>query len=237
MRSWGKQRHMVPHGNWGILFPRAAFPFKERSVSTTSQSPAPRTARSGFPVPPPVFPQRGNRFSRGLARLLLRLFGWQVRGQLPSVTKCVVVGGPHTSNWDYVLTLVTMFALGVDVHYVVKHTFFENPLGGFLRWLGGVPVDRRAANNFVQQMVDQFASRERFVLAIMPEGTRSKVKGWRSGFYYIALGAGAPLVSMAFDFGNKAMVIGEMFLPTGDYETDLPLLQASFAGVAGKNPA
>jgi len=202
-----------------------------RSIPTTE----PQQAQKRFPAPGPKFPKRGNRLLQGFARLVMRLFRWRVDGSLPDIEKCVVVGAPHTSNWDYVLTLLTMFALGVDVHYVVKHTFFENPLGGFLRWLGGVPVDRRASNNFVEQMVAQFNQRSTFVLAIMPEGTRSKVRGWRSGFYYIALGAGVPLVSMGFDFGARAMVIGSVFSPSGDYETDLPQLQARFAGMEGKN--
>ena len=110
-----------------------------------------------------------------------------------------------------------------------------------LRWLGGIPLDRDRTRDFVSQMVDEFNERDQFLLAIMPEGTRGKdrdssTKGWRSGFYYIARGAGVPLVMVLFDYANKWMRVGPTYWPGESYEVDLPQIQALFAGVEGRNP-
>jgi 1-acyl-sn-glycerol-3-phosphate acyltransferase len=181
-------------------------------------------------------PRRGNWATRLAARSVLRLFGWRIVGEVPDLPKILMIGSPHTSAWDYVLTLLTMFSLGGDLHYVTKQSAFANPFGGLVRRLGGVALDRQHTRGFVGQMVDEFERRDTFVLAIMPEGTRSSVKEWRSGFYYIALGAGVPISLVIFDFGNKLMRLGPAFTPSGDYETDLAILQSYFAGIRGKNP-
>jgi 1-acyl-sn-glycerol-3-phosphate acyltransferase len=139
------------------------------------------------------------------------------------------------------MTALTMAALGVDVHFVMKHTPFVGPVGWFLRWFGGIPLDRDRSRDFVSQMVDEFESRDRFLLAIMPEGTRGKdrdseTKGWRSGFYHIARGAGVPLVMVLFDYANKRMRVGPTLWPGESYETELPRIQALFEGIEGRNP-
>lgn len=183
-------------------------------------------------------PHRGNRLSRGFWSLVLRLMGWRVVGQLPDLPRFVFVGAPHTSNQDFFMTALTMAALGIDVHFVMKHTPFVGPVGWFLRWFGGIPLDRNRTRDFVAQMVDEFDGREKFLLAIMPEGTRGKdqeAKGWRSGFYYIAQGAAVPLVMVVFDYANKHMRVGPTVLPGERYEIALPAIQGFFAGVAGKN--
>lgn len=179
-------------------------------------------------------PRRGNAFSQSLGRFIARLFGWQIMGEMPNTAKVVLVGAPHTSNLDFFMTALTMLVLGVDVKFVMKHTPFKGPVGWFLRWFGGIPLDRDRSRDFVSQMVDAFNERKSLLLAIMPEGTRSVVKGWRSGFYYIALNAGVPLVMVVFDYGNRQMRIGPTFIPSGDYETDLPIIQSFFVGVKGR---
>lgn len=186
-------------------------------------------------------PQRGNRLSRGFWSLVLRLFGWRAVGEAPDLPKFVFVGAPHTSNLDFFMTAVTMAALGVRGHFVMKHQPFVGPVGWLLRFLGGIPLDRDRTRDFVSQMVDEFNSREQFLLAIMPEGTRGKdrdsaTKGWRSGFYYIAKGAGVPLVMVLFDYANKRMRVGPTVWPSESYEADLLRIQALFAGVEGRNP-
>ena len=184
-------------------------------------------------------PQRGNRLSRAFWRFVLRLLGWRVEGKAPDLPKFVFVGAPHTSNQDFFMTAMTMAALGVRGHFVMKHQPFVGPVGWLLRFLGGIPLDRDRSRDFVAQMVDEFGQREQFLLAIMPEGTRgshTETKGWRSGFYYIARGAGVPLVLVVFDYGNKRMRIGPTIIPGPDYETDLPAIQAYFAGVNGRRP-
>ena len=184
-------------------------------------------------------PQRGNRLSRAFLTLMMRLFGWRVVGHIPDVPRLVFVGAPHTSNLDFFMTAFTMVALGIDVHFVMKHTPFVGPVGWFLRWFGGIPLDRGRTRDFVSQMVDEFDRRDQFLLAIMPEGTRGKdhvAKGWRSGFYHIADGAAVPLVMVKFDYVNRRMRVGPTIWPTGDYETDLPHIQAQFAGLGGRHP-
>ena len=185
-------------------------------------------------------PRRGNRLSRAFWSLVLRLMGWRVVGEAPDLPRFVFVGAPHTSNQDFFMTALTMAALGIDVHFVMKHTPFVGPVGWFLRWFGGIPLDRHRTRDFVAQMVDEFDGREQFLLAIMPEGTRGKdhdsaAKGWRSGFYYIAQGAAVPLVMVIFDYANKHMRVGPTVRPGESYEADLPKIQGFFAGVAGKN--
>jgi 1-acyl-sn-glycerol-3-phosphate acyltransferase len=169
----------------------------------------------------------------------MRLFGWRVVGHAPDLPRFVFVGAPHTSNGDFFMTAFTMAALGVDVHFVMKHTPFVGPVGRFLRWFGGIPLDRGQTRDFVSQMVAEFGEREQFLLAIMPEGTRGKdhvSKGWRSGFYYIAHGAGVPLVMVKFDYQNRRMRVGPVIWPSGDYATDLPLIQDEFADIKGRHP-
>ena len=184
-------------------------------------------------------PRRGNRLTRAFFTFLMRLFGWRVVGLVPDLSRFVFVGAPHTSNGDFFMTAFTMAALGVDVHFVMKHTPFVGPLGRFLRWFGGVPLNRGQTRDFVSQMVAEFGEREQFLLAIMPEGTRGKdhvAKGWRSGFYYIAHGAGVPLVMVKFDYQNRRMRVGPTLWPSGDYAADLPLIQDEFADIKGRHP-
>ena len=184
-------------------------------------------------------PRRGNRLTRALFTFLMRLFGWRVVGRVPDLPRFVFVGAPHTSNGDFFMTAFTMAALGVDVHFVMKHTPFVGPVGWFLRWFGGIPLDRGQTRDFVSQMVTEFGQRDQFLLAIMPEGTRGKdhvAKGWRSGFYYIAHGAGVPLVMVKFDYANRRMRVGPVIWPSGDYATDLPLIQDEFADIKGRHP-
>lgn len=192
-----------------------------------------------LPVLGRSIPRRGNRLTRTLFTFLMRLFGWRVVGHAPDLPRFVFVGAPHTSNGDFFMTAFTMAALGVDVHFVMKHTPFVGPVGRFLRWFGGIPLDRGQTRDFVSQMVAEFGEREQFLLAIMPEGTRGKdhvSKGWRSGFYYIAHGAGVPLVMVKFDYQNRRMRVGPVIWPSGDYATDLPLIQDEFADIKGRHP-
>lgn len=199
--------------------------------------PSPQSDEVHFTTLPDVgasVPRRGNRFSRWIFTTIMRLLGWSIPGELPDLPKLVFVGAPHTSNQDFFMTMLTAFALGVRFRFVMKHTSFAGPVGTILRWLGGIALDRDKTRDFVRQMVDEFNSRDDLLLAIMPEGTRSLVEGRRSGFYYIALGADVPLVMVVFDYGNREMRIGPTFWPTGDYASDLLVLQSFFAGVNGK---
>jgi 1-acyl-sn-glycerol-3-phosphate acyltransferase len=183
-------------------------------------------------------PRRGNWLSKAGARAMMGAAGWKIVGEVPDEPKVLLVGAPHTSNWDYIFTILTVYSLGADLHFVAKQSLFDNPLGGAMRFSGGIPLDRATSEGFVDQMVEEFNKRDSFVLAIMPEGTRSNEEAcrWRSGFYYIALGARAPIVLVIFDYGRKIMHLGPTFWPSGDYEADLAQIQSYYKGIEGKHP-
>ncbi len=175
-------------------------------------------------------------FSQRLAQALLRLLGWQVSMQSPPPPRFVLVAAPHTSNWDFLLFLLAMSALDLRIHWVGKHTLFRGPFGRLMEALGGVPVDRRAKGDFVAQMVAAFKQREDMALAIAPEGTRSAAPYWRSGFYYIALGAGVPLGLGFLDYGRKEGGIGPFIIPGGDPEVDMAMIREFYGEMKGKHP-
>ena len=146
------------------------------------------------------------------------------------------MGGPHTSNWDFLVFLGTVHALGRRVRFIGKDSLFRWPMGGFMRDLGGVPVDRSAPQDLVGQIVDQFAVHEDFVLVVAPEGTRSATRRWRTGFYQIALKAGVPIVCAGPDYSRKLGIIGPVIHPTGDYESDLKPAFAFFRSLVPRHP-
>ncbi len=189
---------------------------------------------TSIPIGPNV-PRRGNWLSQRSAQALLRLSGWRIEGEIPDLPKFLMVGAPHTSNFDYFLTVLTLGDLRADLHYVIKNSMVEGPFGGIITALGGISVDRAATEGFVGKMVDEFNRNDQYILAIMPTGTRSANKEWRSGFYYIALQANVPIVLVIFDYGNKVMRLGPCIELTGDYEADLAYIQSFYEGVQGKN--
>jgi 1-acyl-sn-glycerol-3-phosphate acyltransferase len=181
-------------------------------------------------------PQRGNAFSRGLGRLGLALFRFHFEGSVPDVPRLVMIVAPHTSNWDFVVGLFAKLALGLRARFIAKHTLFRGPFGSFLRWLGGIPVDRRAPGGVVETVTDAMRAAERLYLVITPEGTRKKVPAWRSGFYRVAHGAGVPILPVAFDYRKRAIVFEPLFEPSGDYEADLPALRSGFDAAMAYRP-
>jgi 1-acyl-sn-glycerol-3-phosphate acyltransferase len=171
-----------------------------------------------------------------LAKTLMRLTGWRVEGKLPDIPKFVLIGAPHTSNWDFVLFLGVIFSLRANVHFMGKAELFRPPYGSFFYYCGGVPVDRKKSTGLVDQMVNAFERAERFILTIAPEGTRYYVKEWKRGFYHIAKSAGVPIVMARVDGRHKTVRIGEVFHPTDDLEADMKALTGAFEGVTGIKP-
>lgn len=171
-----------------------------------------------------------------LARLFMRLFGWRVDGRLPDLPKFVLIGAPHTSNWDFVLFLGVIFTLRANVKFMGKAELFRSPFGWFFYYCGGVPVDRKKSTGLVEQMVDACSHADRFILTIAPEGTRHHVTEWKRGFYHIAKGAGIPIVMAVVDGKHKEVRIGQVFHHTGDIEADMKAIMGIFDGVVGINP-
>lgn len=170
---------------------------------------------------------------RLIAGAVLRLWGWRVVGQPPELNKFILCAAPHTSNWDFPLMLLVMLKLDLDVHWMGKQSLFPRPIGGLMRWLGGLPIDRSRSNDTVRQMVTEFAAREELVILIPPEGTRSQVKRWRTGFYHIACGAGVPIQLGFLDARTRTAGFGPLFQPCGDVERDLPEIQAFYRDKRG----
>jgi 1-acyl-sn-glycerol-3-phosphate acyltransferase len=179
-----------------------------------------------------------NTVLRGLSLALLRLLGWRVEGALPAgVTKAVLIAAPHTSNWDLPYTLMTGFALRLNLYWMGKASIFRAPFGGVMRWLGGIAVDRSRTNNLVAASVEAIRAADGpLQLVVPPEGTRSKTRYWKTGFYHIALGAGVPIVMAYMDYTDRRAGLGPVFQPTGDIERDMDTIKAFYAPFRGKNP-
>jgi len=179
-----------------------------------------------------------NTVLRTFSVVFLKLTGWKIVGQLPAdARKSVFIAAPHTSNWDLPYTLMVAFALRLNIYWMGKAQIFRWPFGPLMRWLGGVAVQREQANNLVAASVQALQNSDGPVqLVVPPEGTRSKVRYWKTGFYYIALGAQVPIVMSFMDYGNKVSGLGPAFLPTGDIEADMVAIKAFYAPFKGKNP-
>lgn len=174
-------------------------------------------------------------FSR-LCRRVLALFGWSVVADFPQTKKYVLIVAPHTSNWDFPLGLLAAWALELDAHWLGKHTLFRWPYAWFFRALGGVPVYRGTALKLVDQIKDMFGRSERLVLALAPEGTRSRTDHWKSGFYHAARAARAPIAMASLDYGRKEIVLGGTFHPGEDIEAAFERIRAFYADRRGKRP-
>jgi 1-acyl-sn-glycerol-3-phosphate acyltransferase len=183
-----------------------------------------------------ITPQKPISLSQFLARSVLRAISWKLDVTLPTNQKYVIIGAPHTSNMDFIFMLLLKYATGLKLHWIGKHTLFNAPFGGLMRRLGGIPVDRRSKNNFVDKVVNQINQQDEIVVAVAPEGTRSKSKYWRTGFYYIALGASIPIALGFIDYKDKIVGIGPSFYPTGDIQADFDKIKMFYASKTGKYP-
>lgn len=189
-----------------------------------------------FPPIPPQAPRFGNAWSRAIGRAALALSGWRVVGEVPDVPRLVAVVAPHTCTMDVLVGLAVVLALGVRVSWLGKHTIFWRPLGGLLRRLGGIPVDRRAPEGVVAQVVEMFRRSDRLYLALAPEGTRRRVERWRTGFHRMALAAGVPIVPVWLDYGTRCVGIGPPLAPGGEPAADLARLAAFFDARMARHP-
>jgi 1-acyl-sn-glycerol-3-phosphate acyltransferase len=176
------------------------------------------------------------RFIRWLLVSWFRRSGWTISGSLPPDRKFVIMGASHTSNWDFLVFLGAVNALGRQIRFIGKHSLFKWPIGGFMRALGGVPVDRSAPQDLVSQIVAQFDAHDDFILVIAPEGTRSANKQWKTGFYQIAMKAGVPILCAGPDYPSKRGVFGPVIRPTGDYDADLKPAFAFFRTLVPRHP-
>lgn len=166
--------------------------------------------------------------------MVLALMRFDVEGEIPDVPKLVVSAAPHTSNWDFVVGMGTMFALDLRLNFLGKHTIFLPPFGAIVRWMGGIPVDRTSSHGVVGDAVQAFAANERLMLAIAPEGTRKRVAHFKSGFLHIAREANVPLLLAAFDWRARCVRFGPLFEWSDDTAADLARIEAFYAAVPRK---
>jgi len=178
-----------------------------------------------------------NTALRALSLAVLKLAGWKVEGSLPAEqSKCVLIAAPHTSNWDLPYTLMVAFALRLNIYWMGKSQIFRWPFGGLMRWLGGISVDREQASNLVAASAAALSAADGPVqLVVPPEGTRSKTRYWKTGFYWIAHTAKVPIVMAYMDYPRKLSGLGPVFMPTGDVDADMAAIKAYYSQYKGKN--
>ena len=173
---------------------------------------------------------------KAFAKLILKLIGWHVDVALPEEKKYVMIGAPHTTNWDLPIGLLCFWSVGVRITWVAKKQLFIGPLDYFFRALGGVPVDRSRHTGFIHQVAHQFNEHEEMIFGITPEGTRSRTEYWKTGFYYIALQAKVPICLAYVDFPSRTIGFGKMFTPSGDIDRDFEIIKEFYRHKTGKHP-
>jgi 1-acyl-sn-glycerol-3-phosphate acyltransferase len=172
------------------------------------------------------------------AAWLLKLIGWRVDFQGLPTLQGVAIVYPHTSNWDFLTAMLCKWTMGLPIHFWGKDSLFKIPLiGRWIKWIGGVPIDRSSSRGVVGAMVEVFAEYQRdgkfLWLGLSPEGTRKHTAGWRSGFYQLAIGANLPLAVVRLDYRHKVMKFEGFLKLTGDVETDYVHIRQMYEGVEG----
>ncbi len=206
------------------------------------RTPTPIGPRRGGSLNAPVLgdniPPRGNAVTRAIAFFLMRLTGWHFTGAaVPNVKKLVFIVAPHTSNWDFPTGIMAMYAMGFRVTFLGKDTLFKFPMGILMRWLGGFPVDRSSKQDVVSQTVALVERMDNVVIALSPEGTRSRIDRWRTGFWWIAHQTQMPIIAVGFDFPKREFQVHPPFHTTGDVEADIKALRALFRSDMAHDPA
>jgi 1-acyl-sn-glycerol-3-phosphate acyltransferase len=172
---------------------------------------------------------------RTLARIFLACSGWRIQGDWPDIPKAVLIAAPHTSNWDGVYTIACFGYFRKKVSWMGKKSLTTGPFGGLITWLGCVPIDRSARHDVVRSMSDAMIASKQMILLVPPEGTRSLVGAWKTGFYHIAVQANVPLLLAVMDYGTRTIRLAAVAYPSGDYTADLPQIQAHYIHALGKH--
>ena len=161
--------------------------------------------------------------------------GWEFQGEPDRRRKMILIGAPHTSNWDFIYMVIASFQKNLKLFWMVKDSVFKSPLGPLANWTGGIPIERSASHNMVDQMIKLFNESEDLVLVNAPEGTRSKKDRWKTGFYYIALGAKVPIQMCSVDYPKKTVIFGPTIEPSGDIKADFKIIADYYSQFEGKH--
>jgi 1-acyl-sn-glycerol-3-phosphate acyltransferase len=183
-----------------------------------------------------IVPPKISKIQTLMGKVFLKGMGWNVSGNLPNLPKFVLICAPHTSNWDLLFMLACFYVMGVQANWMGKKAIFRWPFGSIFKWLGGIPIDRRAPQNIVQQMVQVIQSREYIIIGLAPEGTRSKTGYWKTGFYHIARESQVPIAFGFLDYGRKVGGIGPVIETTGNIEADMVVIRDFYSDITARYP-
>ena len=180
---------------------------------------------------------RGKRsiLLRKIARFGINISGWTIKGMVPDEERIVIIAAPHTSNWDFVLAMLAIFGLNIKLRWLGKHSIFKPGFKNFFKWLGGIPVYRDNPSNLIDNVVKIVKREKSIVIAMTPEGTRKKVKRWKTGFLRIAKQTNSKILLISIDAPTKSIEIGKIFNPTGNSEDDLAFIQKYYSSFRGIN--
>ena len=187
----------------------------------------------------PNTPRMGNALTRWIGDVILKSMGWTLHGELPDLKKAIIIGGPHTSNWDLPLAMGSMLSVGLKFSWMMKKEAFIWPLGRLWKALGGIPIDRKAKTDVISQVKSAFAENDKVWLGLTPEGTRAKVERYKTGYLRMAKGIGVPLFIVGIDSVNKRVILDKLWDPIGDIDTENAAIQAyiesTYIGVNSQN--
>ena len=170
---------------------------------------------------------------RVIAIVILKLTGWKAVGEEIGNPRFVLIAAPHTSNWDFLLMLLVVLKLRLELYWMGKNSLFPFGFGWLMRWLGGISIDRAKSHNVVNETVRQYREHESLVILIPPEGTRSKVTTWKSGFYHIANNANVPIMMGYIDAATKEAGLADLFHPTGNLKQDIREIRVFYSKKIG----
>jgi len=177
-----------------------------------------------WPLLGDAVPQRKHPIRTLIGRVVFKLIGWKLEGNLPNRSKLVLVALPHSSNFDFILALSVIWGWGLKLNYMGKHTLFKFPHGFFFRAVGGIPVDRRSPQGLIEKMTSEFNSRSSLMLGLAPEGTRNSDGTLKAGFARIAIAANVPVVPVIVNYKTKTLTLGTLI-------TDLSSVESIISGV------
>ncbi|WP_201509428.1 lysophospholipid acyltransferase family protein [Psychrobacter alimentarius] len=182
-------------------------------------------------------PKRGGKVTPVVASALIKMAGWRNVGEIPNIPQAVVLALPHTSNVDGMYAIPCLFALDLNISIMAKHTLFKIPVfAQLLHWVGVIPINRGKKGSVLQASIDKFKTGKPLFLGLAPEGTRQYTENWKTGFYYLAVGAGVPILPVALDYNTKEVRFLSPIYPSGDIDADLPKIYAQYKGVMPKHP-
>lgn len=181
-------------------------------------------------------PRQGNRFSVWLGNSVLRLLGWRFEGKWCDSKKAVIAVAPHTSNWDFLISIAVVFCLRLKISFFGKKSIFIPPFSWFLQSWGGIPIDRRQKHGVVAQIITEIDSRDSMLLCLAPEGTRSPAFPWKTGFLHIAHQADIPVFMIGLDYKRKVICLGPAFIPSENIQLEIQKVYTFYAKVHPKFP-